>query len=106
MVKCSFKTDDDSPYTNEYLWLRDIQVKGDANNPIYYGNVANRPLHIKNLAEGQTVSFDEGDIVDWMYHRNGRIMGGLSIKYLIEKMPPYSTEPEGRALLELFDDSY
>jgi uncharacterized protein YegJ (DUF2314 family) len=83
MVKCPFPADEGSGFRFEEIWLRDISFAGG----VYSGALANQPYYVGPLKTGGRVSFAIDDISDWMYTKDGRIVGGLSIKYLIEGIP-------------------
>jgi uncharacterized protein YegJ (DUF2314 family) len=89
----------------EYLWLGDIDFK----NGIYYGRLLNQPRHINSVKAGDIIPFAMDDITDWMFFREDKIIGGLSIKYLAEKELNETESPETPApadelvrLLEMF----
>lgn len=98
-VKYPFRTDSGSGFSMEQLWLRDISFK----NGVYYGVLANTPFYIASLKKGDTVSFSADEITDWMYTSGGKIIGGLSIKYLLEQIPLSERSEEQRAMLRMFE---
>ena len=99
MVKCPFPADPGSGYGKEYLWLQNIRFR----DGVYSAEVSNRPFYIEGLEAGSTVAFSLDDVADWMYVRDGRIEGGLSIKYLIERIPELDRDREMDSLLKLFE---
>ncbi|MDR0388530.1 MAG: DUF2314 domain-containing protein [Spirochaetaceae bacterium] len=98
-VKYPFAADPDSGYVYEYLWLKDIEFTDGK----FSGVLANGPLHVRDLVVGGRVEFLPDDIADWMYMKRGRIRGGDSIKYLIEKIPPANREEALERYLGLFE---
>jgi uncharacterized protein YegJ (DUF2314 family) len=94
-VKYPFAADDDSGINSEQLWLTGIQFK----NGIYYGILANNPRHLNGMKKGDTVIFEMDSITDWMYVRSGRIIGGESIKYLLEQIPQHQLSDNEDKLL-------
>ena len=98
MVKYPFKADADSGFSMEQLWLRNIQFK----DGVYYGVVANMPFYIESIKKGDTISFSMEDISDWMYTSGKKIVGGYSIKYLLEQIPEHSKEQ--KLILEMLPD--
>jgi uncharacterized protein YegJ (DUF2314 family) len=98
-VKYPFASDPGSEYTHEHLWIKDIEFKDGK----FHGTLSNSPLYIQGLALGDRVEFFLDDISDWMYMKQGRIQGGQSIKYLIEKIPPADRDDALRQYLELFE---
>ena len=98
-VKYPFKTDSGSGFSMEQLWLSDIRFK----NGVYYGVLITSPLYIAGMKKGSEVIFSADEITDWMYTRNGKIVGGRSIKYLLEQIPQTRRSTEQRAILTMFE---
>ena len=96
-IKYPFKADDDSGVDMEQVWLTGIHFK----NGIYYGFIASAPQHLTGMKKGDKVIFDTDTITDWMYVRGGRIIGGDSIKYLLEKKPEDQRSDGERELLRM-----
>ena len=99
LVKYPFEADPGSGFGHEQLWLGDITVEGG----IYYGLVSNKPYYISRFKPGDRVSFDKDAVSDWMYIKKGKIIGGYSIKYLIEQIPQPDREPDLRRYYEMFE---
>jgi uncharacterized protein YegJ (DUF2314 family) len=99
MVKVPFTAQAGNGINREFVWLKDIYFR----NGLYYGTAANRPFYIEGFEEGALASFNAEDISDWMYRRDGKIVGGLSVKYLIEMTPEIDRSNELTALLNLFE---
>ncbi|MDR2476589.1 MAG: DUF2314 domain-containing protein [Treponema sp.] len=98
-VKYPFRTDSGSGFSMEQLWLSELRFK----NGVYYGVLINSPLHIAGMKKGSVVTFSADEITDWMYTRNGKIVGGRSIKYLLEQIPQTRRSTEQRAILTMFE---
>jgi len=98
-VKYPFMADDDSNIAIEQIWLTGIRFK----DGIHYGILSSAPLHLSGMKKGDTVRFDPDTITDWMYIQNGTIIGGYSIQYLLEKIPPDQRSPREQALLRMFE---
>jgi len=96
-IKYPFKADNDSGVDMEQVWLTGIHFK----NGIYYGFIASAPQHLSGMKKGDKVIFDTDTITDWMYVRGGRIIGGDSIKYLLEKKPEDQRSDGERELLRM-----
>ncbi|MDR2095951.1 MAG: DUF2314 domain-containing protein [Treponema sp.] len=94
-VKYGFDAERQSGFGKEYLWLSDISFK----DGFYFGKIMNIPRYISYFRQGDTVSFIIDDIADWMYQDNGKIVGGMSIKYLIERI---AEEDRGEELTRLY----
>jgi uncharacterized protein YegJ (DUF2314 family) len=97
-VKYPFTADEDGGVNAEQVWLTGISFK----NGIYYGILSNTPRYLGNLKKGDKVTFNMDEITDWMYVRGGKIVGGDSIKYLLEKIPEYQRSDGERELLGMF----
>lgn len=98
-IKYPFRTDDGSGFSMEQLWLTGISFK----DGVYYGVLTNNPFYIASMKKGDTVSFSADEITDWMYLKNGNIIGGLSINYLLEQIPEYELSNEQQEILQMFE---
>jgi uncharacterized protein YegJ (DUF2314 family) len=98
-IKCPFRADSGSGFSTEQLWLSDIGFRDGT----YYGILDSTPLHIAGMRRGDTISFSADEITDWMYIRRGKIIGGHSIKYLLEQIPEEQRNEEQRGILAMFD---
>jgi uncharacterized protein YegJ (DUF2314 family) len=75
------------PYGNnshEHIWMAEVK-KLDGGR--YSARFANAPVHLPGKRLGDQVEFTEADISDWMFMRNGKIVGGETIKPLLKSMP-------------------
>jgi len=97
-VKYNFAADEGSNIETEQVWLTGIHFKNDN----YYGILSNNPQNLDGLKKGDIVIFSPDLITDWMYVREGKIIGGYSIKYLLEKIPEEQRNDEQRRLLLMF----
>jgi uncharacterized protein YegJ (DUF2314 family) len=95
-VKYPFATDDNSGM--EQMWLTGIYFK----NGVYFGVLASSPRQLSGKKKGDTVIFEADGITDWMYIRGDKIIGGYSIKYLLEKIPPNQRNDREHKLLQMF----
>jgi len=96
-VKCPFLADEDSGVDKEQIWLTGIQFS----NGKYFGVLVNAPRHLSGMKRGDRVIFDMDAITDWMYVRGGQIIGGESIKYLLEKIPEDRRNDKEQELLKM-----
>jgi uncharacterized protein YegJ (DUF2314 family) len=97
-VKYPFDTDAGSPESVEHIWLSDLTRKDGK----YFGIVANDPFYLAALKFGDEVEYDPGKISDWMYFHGDKIIGGESVRYLIESIPEKERSADEKAILELF----
>jgi uncharacterized protein YegJ (DUF2314 family) len=98
-IKCPFMTDGDSGINTEQVWLTGIHFRSGN----YYGILASTPNYFIGNKKGDTVMFDTDIITDWMYIQNGKIYGGRSIKYLLEKTPENQRSSEQVLMLQMFE---
>ncbi|MBI5261207.1 MAG: DUF2314 domain-containing protein [Bradyrhizobium sp.] len=68
----------------EHIWINDVKKLPNGG---YSGRFANAPRDLPGKKDGDTVEFKESDISDWMFLRNGKIVGGETIKPLLKTMP-------------------
>ena len=80
----------------EHIWM--AYVKRTADNR-YSGRFDNVPRDLPGKQEGDVVTFDDADISDWMFLRNGKIVGGETIRPLLKMMPKADADAL-RGLLE------
>jgi uncharacterized protein YegJ (DUF2314 family) len=69
----------------ERLWLTRIQREADGT---LFGRINNKPSVVKTFELGQRIQFKEAEIADWLFMRNGKIVGNETLKVLFERMPP------------------
>jgi uncharacterized protein YegJ (DUF2314 family) len=94
-VKYPLTADDNSI---EQVWLGGIHFK----DGVYYGSLANTAMRLDSMKKGGTITFDPDAITDWMYIQDGKIIGGRSIKYLLEKIPEEERSERQRKILQMF----
>ena len=68
----------------EHIWMADVKKTADDG---YSGRFANAPRDLPGKKAGEVALFKETDISDWMFMRNGKIVGGETIKPLLKAMP-------------------
>ena len=68
----------------EHIWIAEVKKLP---NGSYSGRFANEPRDLPGRRAGEEVKFAEADISDWMFMRNGKIVGGETIKPLLKSMP-------------------
>jgi len=52
---------------------------------------------------GGSIIIDTNKITDWMYIQDGKIIGGRSIKYLLEKIPETQRGGDQKKILRMFE---
>jgi uncharacterized protein YegJ (DUF2314 family) len=68
----------------EHIWIAELKKQPGGS---YSGLFANEPRDLPGKHAGDPVKFTEADISDWMFMRNGKIVGGETIKPLLKSMP-------------------
>ena len=68
----------------EHIWIAEVKKTADGR---YSGKFANAPRDLPGKKAGDVAEFKEADISDWMFTRNGKIVGGETIKPLLKGMP-------------------
>ena len=98
-VKYPLTADDGGvePKVREQVWLGNIRFK----DGVYYGSIANMSRHTGS--KKKDITFDPDAITDWMYLKDGKIIGGRSIKYLLEKIPETQRSEDQRKILRMFE---
>ena len=72
-----------NPHT-EHFWLGSIERKaGDKLS----GIINNDPNYIKSVKRGQRYEFTEAKVTDWLFYRNGKIVGAYTLRPMIKRMP-------------------
>lgn len=74
----------------EYFWISNF-VDRDGNGA-YVGLLDNTPRMVRNVKQGQAMSFRRDDIVDWMYVERGAIKGNFTACALLSKESPAERE--------------
>ena len=59
---------------NEFFWIVNVRSSSAG----FLGEIGNAPDRIKNVRNGQTISFRRGDIADWMYFESGKMKGNYT----------------------------
>jgi uncharacterized protein YegJ (DUF2314 family) len=68
----------------EHIWLDEVRYDGTK----FTGIVANDPELVKSVKIRQKASVASGEISDWMYVENGKLIGGYTLRVLRDGMSP------------------
>jgi uncharacterized protein YegJ (DUF2314 family) len=79
----------------EHIWVREIARKGDE----ITARLANDPQNLPKLRSGSTITFKDADISDWLFMRNGKMVGNETMRPLLADMPA-DVAAKYRAMLE------
>ncbi|MGI8436907.1 MAG: YegJ family protein [Chthoniobacterales bacterium] len=66
----------------EHLWITDVTYDGKN----FHGTIDNKPVDVKNVHLGQRVTVKPGDVSDWMFVKNGDLMGGYTTRVLYARL--------------------
>jgi uncharacterized protein YegJ (DUF2314 family) len=67
----------------EHFWLTDI-VRKDGK---IVGIISNEPQTVKTVARGQSYEINPEKISDWLYKRNGKVVGNETMRVLLKTLP-------------------
>jgi uncharacterized protein YegJ (DUF2314 family) len=66
----------------EHMWLSPVTFDGK----VFQGTVNNDPQMVSNVKIGQKVTVEPGDISDWMYVENRKLVGGYTFRVMRDAM--------------------
>jgi uncharacterized protein YegJ (DUF2314 family) len=66
----------------EHLWISKVTYDGKN----FQGKINNRPLDVKNVRLGQRVTISPSEVSDWMFLKNGKLMGGFTTRVLYARL--------------------
>ncbi len=69
---------------DEYFWISRFKEHDGK----FSGRIDNTPQLVKTVKFGQTITFTEHDIVDWLYMDRGRMQGNFTLCVLLKREPP------------------
>jgi len=72
-----------SPTNSEHLWVTDVERKSGK----IQATVNNEPKYVQYVRFGQRIEFEEDQISDWTYRRDGKIVGNYTMRPLLARMP-------------------
>jgi len=67
----------------EYFWITDFVEKDGR----FSGQIGNDPDTVDSVKFGDTISFDQEEIVDWLYLDGRRIKGNYTICVMLKRSP-------------------
>ncbi|CAA6678209.1 Unannotated [Lentimonas sp. CC4] len=80
-VKVKIVDDDDQ---TEHMWLS----KPSYANGKFTGTFESEPRNVTNITVGQTYSASLAEITDWMYMKNGQMVGNYTLRAMLPRMAP------------------
>jgi uncharacterized protein YegJ (DUF2314 family) len=72
----------------EYFWITPFTNNGSQ----FSGEINNTPRVVHSVKMGQTITFAQSDIVDWMYIENNRMKGNFTACALLKSVPKNEAE--------------
>lgn len=63
----------------EHFWCGEIEGDAEAATCV----IANHPVHVHVVAYGERVTVDPDIISDWLYYRDGKIVGGETLRVML-----------------------
>ena len=72
----------------EHIWVCQL----DRKDGMIRATVGNTPKNVTYVKFGQRIEFDETQVSDWMYRRDGKIVGNFTMRPLLSRMPPDEAE--------------
>jgi uncharacterized protein YegJ (DUF2314 family) len=68
----------------EYFWISPFTEQDGR----FVGKINNTPRSVHNVKLGQTITFKQSDVVDWLYRENGKMFGNFTACALLKHVPP------------------
>jgi uncharacterized protein YegJ (DUF2314 family) len=72
----------------EFFWIAPFTQRKTE----FSGEINNEPQLVKNVKLGQTITFKEDEIVDWLYQERGLMRGNFTACVLLKREPPEEAE--------------
>lgn len=66
----------------EHFWCADVERKNGSLSAV----INNEPVTVKSVKIGQRINFAEVQISDWMYMRDGKMIGNYTLRPLMKTM--------------------
>ena len=66
---------------SEHIWVSVTKIEGDT----IHGALGNRPVYLKKLELGSPVTGKAKDVSDWLYMKDGKMVGGYTVRILLER---------------------
>lgn len=74
--------------TTEHFWAIDLEHHDSTT----MGTINNDPNKVSTVKLGERIEIPEADISDWMYLRDGKVVGNYTLRPLLKKMPAKEAE--------------
>ena len=68
----------------EQIWIRRVSYDGKK----FHGQIDNKPRDVKNIDLGERVIVQPQEVTDWMFLKDGKLMGGYTTRVLYSRLSP------------------
>lgn len=68
----------------EHIWVNKVSWDGKE----FHGRINNKPLGVSNVHLGQEVTVQPKNVSDWMFLKDGKLMGGFTTRVLYSRLSP------------------
>ena len=68
----------------EHLWIKRVTYDGKK----FHGEIDNRPNEVSNVHLGEHVTVAPQDVTDWMFLKDGKLIGGYTTRVLYARLSP------------------
>jgi uncharacterized protein YegJ (DUF2314 family) len=68
----------------EHLWISDVTYDGTN----FRGKINNQPIDVKNVRLGQAATVAPKDVTDWMFVKDGKLIGGYTTRVFYARLSP------------------
>ena len=68
----------------EHLWIK--RVTGNGKN--FHGQIDNQPNEVRNVRDGERVTVAPAEVTDWMFLKDGKLIGGYTTRVLYARLSP------------------
>jgi uncharacterized protein YegJ (DUF2314 family) len=82
---------------NEYFWVVNLERKDGKT----FGTINNDPDIVHNVKIGDRIALNEPDISDWLYMRDGKMVGNYTLRALFKHMSKDEAEKYKQMLADL-----
>jgi uncharacterized protein YegJ (DUF2314 family) len=67
---------------NEHMWLNQLYTREGK----LYGVLDSDPMYVENLNIGDSLAIKKESVSDWMYIKNGKMIGGYTIRVMYNNL--------------------
>ena len=78
----------------EHMWLLPVRLEGST----FVGTLSNEPVEVTHVEIGDELRVEKNEISDWMYVDQGKVVGGFSLRVLMERASPAEREAMQKAV--------